>query len=570
MALPSLLLTIVILCHFMVTTTAQLCPQNPECQCSGFVGPAPTVVACVNQGRSRIPVSEINTAVETLDMSDNSIVLEPNALSGLINLRRLDLSGNSLVYVPAGSFNGLVSLEYLSLDGNLFTSETLAADNFTGTENITSLSLASNGLSATLLGSFLAFFSKLRFLSLDSNLYEFLSPNFFDSLSSTLDQLIISNNQLANLPTSIFSSLSQLILLDISGNNLDTLPEGIFSALISTDIRLADNPWSCDCHLSHLTVLIASPGTQNFSDASTTYCDVPYALRTETLASVTGLNCTVPYIVAQPQNASILSTQNVVLNCTSTGLPIPDTTWYFNGAFLTNSFLGTDGRITVLTNGALYIANAQLTDTGQYYCYVSSTEGNDTSSVANLLVEEITCFDNMTSSHETDVDCGGVYCVPCATGKKCVLNTDCDNGICLYSHSIPSQLLYITRNDKLAYTCNAIELGTLMLQMRLASILFGTPGFLLNTSSSLDAINQLVRQSLSSQLAVPVDVITNVNVKTVERYFTPLVQIYFYLDNNYYGNLAQSLLIEQVTTEKLRVTMKLETLQNSIAVRINF
>ena len=565
-----LLFNIIIICHFMAITTAQVCPQNPECQCSGFINSAPTVIACLNQGRTRIPVSEINPSVESLDMSGNSIILEPNALTGLVNLKRLVLSRNALVYIPAESFSGLVSLEYLSLEGNLFTSDTLSPDNFTGTENITSLSLASNGLSTTLQGSFLAFFSKLRVLNLDSNLYEFLSPNFFDSLSSTLDQLIISNNQLANLPPSIFSSLPQLAFLDISGNNLDTLPDGIFSPLLATNISLADNPWSCDCYLSNLAALISSPGALNFSDASIAYCDVPLELRTVPLSTVSVYNCTVPYITEQPLNASILSTQDVMLNCTSTGLPIPNIIWYFNGDFLINSLQGTVGRLSVLANGALEITNAQLSDTGQYYCVVMNTEGSVTSSVASLLVEELTCFDNMTSSHETDLDCGGVYCAPCVTGKRCIMNSDCDIGICLYSHSIPSQLLYITKNDKLAYTCNAIELGTVLLQMRLASILFGTPGFLLNISSSLDNINQLVRQSLSSQLEVPVDVITKVNVMTVERYFTPLVQIYFYLENSHYGLMAQSLLIDQINTEKLRVTMKLETLQNSIAVRINF
>ena len=566
----SLLFNIIILSHFVVLTSGQVCPQNPECQCSGFIGTAPTAIACVNQSRTRIPVSEINTAVQSLDMSDNSIILEPNALSGLVNLTRLDLSGNSMAYVPAGSFNGLVSLEYLSLDGNLFTSETLAPDNFTGTENITTLSLASNGLTATLLGSFLSFFTKLRVFNLDSNLYQFLSPNFFDSLSATLEQLIISNNQLMNLPTSIFSSLSQLKSLDISGNNLYTLLPGIFTPLLTTDIRLADNPWSCDCYLINLTEVISSPGALNFIDASIAFCDVPSQLSTTPLSTVTVSNCTPPQILTHPDNSSILSTQSISLSCTSSGLPVPSTTWYFQGVFLINSFQATEGRFSVLTNGALLITAAQLSDTGHYYCVVSNTEGSVASSVANLLVEEITCFDNISSSHETDVDCGGLYCAPCALGANCVADTDCDNGICLYSHSIPSQLLYITKNHALAYTCNTIELGTEILQIRLASILFGSPGFLLNISSDLNTINHVVRQSLSSQLEIPLDVITSVNIRTIERYYSPLVQIYFYLENSHYGLMAQNLLIEQINTEKLRVTMKLETLQNSIAVRINF
>ncbi|KAI6652594.1 Leucine-rich repeat and fibronectin type-III domain-containing protein 5-like [Oopsacas minuta] len=569
MSLQSMLFNFLILWNIFIVITAQICPLDPECACTGFVGTVATSIACIDQGRIRIPISEINTAVENLDLSGNGIILEPGQLRNLTNLKRLDLSRNSLVYIPAGTFDGLVSLETLTLDGNLFTPDTLVPENFTGAENITSLSLAGNQLSLPITNNFLGFFTKLKTLNLDSNLYQYLSPTFFDIISSTLEELFLSDNLIINLPVSIFTSLTQLFLLDLSGNNLETLPNGIFSSLVSTEIRLADNPWSCDCFLPNLTGLIAAPGTLNFSDADIAFCDVPDNLNTMTLTTVTGLTCFAPSFITQPQDASILTTQDIRLNCSNTGLPIPSVTWYRNGIFIINSFQD-DERISVLTDGALYISNATLADDGMYYCVISNTEGSVTSSFAYLTVEEITCFDNITSSHETDRDCGGPYCTPCDVGQKCLLNSDCDNGICLYAHTAPSQLLYITKFDDLAYTCNAIEVGTVVLQMRLASIFFGTPDSSLNTSSGLDTINGLVRQALSSQLEIPVEAILNVNVMTVERYFTPLVQIFFYIENSHYGLIAQNVLIDQINTEKLKVTMKLESLQNSISVRMNF
>lgn len=40
------------------------------------------------------------------------------------------------------------------------------------------------------------------------------------------------------------------------------------------------------------------------------------------------------------------------------------------------------------------------------------------------------CEDRVRDLDETDVDCGGTACGACATGLKCVLNTDCQSGTC--------------------------------------------------------------------------------------------------------------------------------------------
>jgi hypothetical protein len=40
------------------------------------------------------------------------------------------------------------------------------------------------------------------------------------------------------------------------------------------------------------------------------------------------------------------------------------------------------------------------------------------------------CADGVQDGQETDVDCGGPDCAPCANGKHCVVNRDCQSGIC--------------------------------------------------------------------------------------------------------------------------------------------
>jgi hypothetical protein len=41
------------------------------------------------------------------------------------------------------------------------------------------------------------------------------------------------------------------------------------------------------------------------------------------------------------------------------------------------------------------------------------------------------CGDGAKSGSETDIDCGGTHCIPCAGGKACMVSTDCQSNICL-------------------------------------------------------------------------------------------------------------------------------------------
>ena len=42
----------------------------------------------------------------------------------------------------------------------------------------------------------------------------------------------------------------------------------------------------------------------------------------------------------------------------------------------------------------------------------------------------MTCVDSIQNGGETDVDCGGLDCAPCALDEDCVVETDCASGIC--------------------------------------------------------------------------------------------------------------------------------------------
>ena len=54
---------------------------------------------------------------------------------------------------------------------------------------------------------------------------------------------------------------------------------------------------------------------------------------------------------------------------------------------------------------------------------------NDTENETTPVVTA-TCNDTLKNQDETDVDCGGDVCDPCAEGKDCTYNRDCEEGHC--------------------------------------------------------------------------------------------------------------------------------------------
>ena len=66
----------------------------------------------------------------------------------------------------------------------------------------------------------------------------------FSGLTS-LERLLLGENQLASLPAVVFSGLTSLFALDLNNNNLNTLDAGVFSDLTAlADLELQDNQLS--------------------------------------------------------------------------------------------------------------------------------------------------------------------------------------------------------------------------------------------------------------------------------------------------------------------------------------
>ena len=52
------------------------------------------------------------------------------------------------------------------------------------------------------------------------------------------------------------------------------------------------------------------------------------------------------------------------------------------------------------------------------------------SAIYLLLLPSPTCADGVKNGTETDVDCGGLSCPPCAAGHVCNVILDCSSHIC--------------------------------------------------------------------------------------------------------------------------------------------
>ena len=64
---------------------------------------------------------------------------------------------------------------------------------------------------------------------------------------------------------------------------------------------------------------------------------------------------------------------------------------------------------------------------------VDSTGDEPTSSEGSSMSDgpgEPSCMDDLFNQDETDVDCGGPTCDPCASGLDCLVATDCIDGVC--------------------------------------------------------------------------------------------------------------------------------------------
>lgn len=292
--------------------------------------------------------------LEILQMKANVISHLPTFLFlNLHKLRVLDLSQNKIEEVKRETFTGLDKLEILKLNNNHINNFTHVI--FHNISQLVELHLEWNNISQ-LDDDVFSVLTKLKVLNLRGNLLTTFSDKVFgfeasslkelnlkdnrltelSSLSrlTSLTDLVLSSNQLSNLPEDIFRNATLLENLDLSDNQLTFLPDSIFSELFGINtihlhknnlskldpklfedqnliqqlylsdnqletlpqglfdpfafqhtVRLHGNPWKCDCHMWYLHDWVQR-NSQVIEMLDRVLCRSPAYLRRQTIASI--------------------------------------------------------------------------------------------------------------------------------------------------------------------------------------------------------------------------------------------------------------------------------------------
>ncbi|XP_022117333.2 leucine-rich repeat-containing G-protein coupled receptor 4 [Pieris rapae] len=228
---------------------------------------------CSDRGLTELP-DNLNYDVQVLILANNNFVSFPKQLEQFSNLHTLDLSGNRLATTLPAYMESFQSLKILNLSNNNYDTwhasqrtfninrldlsknkiNGIEEDAFTRLRNLSFLDLSENRLNDL---------PKTMF-SHATHLFELnLSRNYFLSVpqfqSQYLRILHLSNCQIAGFSKTAISEMTSLLVLDLSINQIESIPDD-FESLTLQDLilsyneinMLTDNTFSS---LPHLAVL---------------------------------------------------------------------------------------------------------------------------------------------------------------------------------------------------------------------------------------------------------------------------------------------------------------------------
>ncbi|XP_045924620.1 leucine-rich repeat-containing G-protein coupled receptor 4 [Micropterus dolomieu] len=285
----------------------QLCPSHCLCYESS------DLVDCQSRGLVQVPPSvphgtwlldlrgnkmtEVRTgsfiglwSLKVLLMSNNSIqTLQPQSLSSLQFLERLDLSFNQLRWLPLAFSQSLSSLQELRLDHNLL--QHLDSASLSEFENLRKLDLSYNRIRAMDVRAFSSLV-RLSLLNLEGNRLNVLKDGLL-SRQQSLEVLLLSHNNISVIEPEALAPLRSLTLLGLQGNQMVHIRFKTFMKLqtTTTHLQMSSNPWTCDCELQRVFSKIQHVRRLHVFDYKDIVCHAPAQQAGSSLASLDSQLC---------------------------------------------------------------------------------------------------------------------------------------------------------------------------------------------------------------------------------------------------------------------------------------
>lgn len=271
--------------HFLFLLAAVLsCHACPDkCLCFS------QTVKCQNQELAEIPHSlPANTKFLFVTGNNISRISVDSFPTRLELLTDLYLSGNEMESVDSMVFDNLPNLVRLDLSNNKIQNFSHRA--FPDDNKVQLLNLSSSFHNHSYMDEVLSFLQsgnllQLTVLDLSNNDLVILPDGIFSSLFNLVN-LSLQNSSIISIPNGTLS-VPPLRDVDLRDNSLRDLPLPTlaeFSHKPALHIRLAGNPWRCDCFLEDMLSWLKN--STQVVDMQNLTCEDPEALRRQPLLQV--------------------------------------------------------------------------------------------------------------------------------------------------------------------------------------------------------------------------------------------------------------------------------------------
>lgn len=202
-------------------------------------------------------------------------VIEQNDFKGLVSIRSIDLQSNNIHTIHTLAFQGLKTLETINLQSNELTR--IHSSLFGNLPNLKTLSLQRNKISYIAQNSVPN--SPVTYINLMNNEFTKVPTEFLQNVSNTLLEVNLARNKISRIEAgelqrivlkTLFLVANSIVFihpdalcysfiekLDLEQNLLKKLPEGLQNSLNQSNTVLLDNnPWSCDCDIQWMELLL--------------------------------------------------------------------------------------------------------------------------------------------------------------------------------------------------------------------------------------------------------------------------------------------------------------------------